>query len=51
MVADAGMTDVGRIETGREPFKTLEKFGSVTNWDQEQIDVAFGGVVKRVSKL
>ena len=50
-MANAGIKDVGRIESGCVLFMTPEKDGSITKWDQEQIDGAFGGVLKRVPKF
>ena len=50
-MANAGTKDVGRIESGRVLFMTPENDGSVTKEDQELIDGAFGGVLKRVSKF
>lgn len=51
MVANAGIKDLERFETGHVAFQNPEKVGDVTKWVQEQIDKTFGGRVKRVSKF
>lgn len=50
-VANAGIKDLERFETGHVAFQNPEKMGDVTKWVQEQIDKTFGGRVKRVSKF
>lgn len=50
-MANAGIKDLERFETGHVAFQNPEKMGDVTKWVQEQIDKTFGGRVKRVSKF
>ena len=47
-MANADIKDVGRIESGCVLFM---KDGNITKWDQEQIDGAFGEILKRVPKF
>ncbi|CAF9928304.1 hypothetical protein IMSHALPRED_007433 [Imshaugia aleurites] len=57
MVANAGIKDVDRMETGHVPVVSTKKTGEVTTWTQErnwvkgQVDKISGLRVMRVSKL
>ncbi len=49
MVADAGIKDVGSIETGNLPFANPEKIDVGVKWDKSMRTL--GGLLKFVSKI